>query len=174
MFRCRAHLWKSWLLDIALVLAIVLYSVGLFGPLFSVKQLVVFIDTVSIASSLAQLVERGYLSLFVLTLTFSVVLPVLKLGVLARLRWRRRRGSGVPALRSLRWIERFAKWSMLDVLVVAMLVVSVKLHLVVEVQVHYGLYAFAGSVLLTMAIVPSLIDSAARSASPMPAARPRS
>jgi paraquat-inducible protein A len=40
---------------------------------------------------------------------------------------------------------------MLDVFVVATLVVSVKLGSLAQVEVHYGLYAFAASVLLTMA-----------------------
>jgi len=39
---------------------------------------------------------------------------------------------------------------MLDVFVVAVLVVSVKLGAIVQVEMRYGLYAFAASVIVTM------------------------
>ncbi|MEE9447898.1 MAG: paraquat-inducible protein A, partial [Arenicellales bacterium] len=55
-----------------------------------------------------------------------------------------------PTQRYLHWIQKLGKWSMLDVFVVAVLVVAVKLRAIAEVQMHYGLYAFAVSVLLTM------------------------
>ncbi len=157
-----ARNWKSWLFDIALVLAMALYAAGLFGPLFTVRQLLIFTDTVSIASSLAQLLEQGYPVLFLLILLFSVLVPLLKFAVLARLRWRSASRTG--ASRWLRWLEQLAKWSMLDVLVVAMLVVSIKLNLIVDVRVHYGLYAFASSVLLTMVLVPWVTAANMRSA----------
>ena len=41
---------------------------------------------------------------------------------------------------------------MLEVFVVALLLVSVKLGALLNVQVHYGVYAFATSVLLTMGV----------------------
>lgn len=144
--------WRSRWLDVALVAAIVLYGAGLFGPLFTVEKLLIFSNTVSIASSLLQLAVQGYGFLFTLVLVFSVLLPMAKLGILASVRWRR---FDVP-LAALRWMERLAKWSMLDVFVVALLVISIKLDFVAEVRIHYGLYAFAGSVLLTMAIAARL------------------
>ena len=144
--------WQSPWLDLALVAAIVLYGAGLFGPLFTVEKLLIFSNTVSIASSLLQLAAQGYGFLFVLVLVFSVLLPMAKLGTLAYVRWRR---SAAPSP-ALRWVERLAKWSMLDVFVVALLVISIKLDFVAEVRIHYGLYAFAASVLLTMAMAALL------------------
>jgi paraquat-inducible protein A len=44
----------------------------------------------------------------------------------------------------------YGKWSMLDVFVVALLVVSVKLGAMAEARVEIGIYAFAASVILTM------------------------
>ena len=46
----------------------------------------------------------------------------------------------------------YGKWSMLDVFVVAVLLASVKLAGLAQVEIHSGLYAFAASVLLTMLI----------------------
>jgi paraquat-inducible protein A len=47
---------------------------------------------------------------------------------------------------------------MLDVFVVAVLVVAVKLGAIADVEMRYGLYAFAGSVLLTMLITSSIVS----------------
>jgi paraquat-inducible protein A len=44
----------------------------------------------------------------------------------------------------------YSKWSMLDVFVVALLVVSVKLGSLAQAHVELGIYAFAASVVLTM------------------------
>jgi paraquat-inducible protein A len=41
---------------------------------------------------------------------------------------------------------------MLDVFVVAVLVVTVKLGTIAQVQIHYGLYAFCAAILLTLFI----------------------
>ena len=55
-------------------------------------------------------------------------------------------------IRHLHWMHLYGKWSMLDVFVVAVLLASVKLGALAQVQIHSGLYAFAASVLLTMLI----------------------
>ena len=47
---------------------------------------------------------------------------------------------------------------MLDVFVVAVLVVVVKLGAIASVQMEPGLYAFAGSVLLTMYITARIVS----------------
>jgi len=64
----------------------------------------------------------------------------------------RNQGSSVTLIRHLHWMHLYGKWSMLDVFVVAVLLASVKLGALAQVQIHNGLYAFAASVLLTMLI----------------------
>ncbi|OQX45604.1 MAG: paraquat-inducible membrane protein A, partial [Candidatus Sedimenticola endophacoides] len=49
-------------------------------------------------------------------------------------------------------MHEYGRWSMLDVFVVALLVVSVKLDAIARVQIHYGLYAFSAAVLITMLV----------------------
>ncbi len=51
----------------------------------------------------------------------------------------------------LRRIEALGRWSMLDVFVVALLVVTTKLGILADVEVHAGIYFFAASVLASMA-----------------------
>jgi paraquat-inducible protein A len=46
---------------------------------------------------------------------------------------------------------------MLDVMVVAMLIVSVKLGAIASIQIHTGLYVFGGAVLLIMLITHQVV-----------------
>ena len=57
----------------------------------------------------------------------------------------------------LHWMHLYGKWSMLDVFVVAILVVAVKLGAIANVEMRYGLYAFAASVLITMFITARIV-----------------
>ena len=51
----------------------------------------------------------------------------------------------------------FGKWSMLDVFVVAVLVVTVKLGAIASVEARYGLYAFTVAVFLTMYVTARVV-----------------
>jgi paraquat-inducible protein A len=80
-------------------------------------------------------------------LVFSVIFPAAKLVTLG-LSFRADQGS---AERHLGWLEQLGKWSMLDVFVIAALVVCFKgfpggSH----VEVEWGIYVFAASVVLSM------------------------
>jgi len=135
----------------ALVLALGLLCVGLFAPLLTLRQFFVFSSRVSLVSGLGDLANEGQWPLFAIVLGFSVILPLLKLGLLFRV-WNMESATGESARRHLHWMVHYGKWSMLDVFVVATLVVSVKLGSLAQVRVEYGLYAFGASVLLTMAV----------------------
>lgn len=52
--------------------------------------------------------------------------------------------------KSLNLIHNYGRWAMLDVLVVAILLVSIKLGAIASVEIHAGLYWFAASVLIVM------------------------
>ena len=135
-------------------------GVGLTAPVLTLEKFFIFNNTVSIFSGLVQLFEEGRVFLFLIILLFSVILPVLKLGVLFRLL--ASRGGGEALHRYLRLMHQYGKWSMLDVFVVALLVVAVKLGAVARVETHYGLYAFGAAVLLTMAVTARVIRLAGR------------
>jgi len=49
-------------------------------------------------------------------------------------------------------MHEYGRWAMLDVMVVAVLIVTVKLGAVASIEVHYGLYVFGTAVLLLMLI----------------------
>jgi len=56
-------------------------------------------------------------------------------------------------------------WAMLDVMIVALLVVTVKLGAIASIQVHSGLYIFGFGVILLMTVtgkVSKLVQQSAR------------
>ena len=107
--------------------------------------------TVTLYSTITQLYAGGEYFLFSVIGVFSVCFPILKICTLLF-------ANNIVMQRntflaySFHIVETFGKWSMLEVFVVALLLVSVKLGALLNVQVHYGVYAFATSVLLTMFI----------------------
>lgn len=123
-----------------------LLVVGLFAPLMTLEKFLIFTNQVSLYSGLRDLWREGDWFLFALIGLFSLLFPFLKLLLLAA-------AVNLPGDRHhgpLHWLEVIGKWSMLDVFVVALLVVSLKLRGMASVQVQYGAYAFAAAVLLTM------------------------
>ena len=129
---------------------------GLLSPIITLEKFVVIENTFSVLSGVIQLLKEGQWFLFLVISAFSIVLPVLKLGVLYLLV-----GSRVPDKRRLHrylhWMHLYGKWSMLDVFVVAILVVAVKLGAIANVEMRYGLYAFAASVLITMYVTARVV-----------------
>jgi paraquat-inducible protein A len=143
-------------LRILLVVTAVLLAVGLAAPIITLKKFVIVENTFSVLSGVIQLAREGQWFLFFIIGGFSVILPILKIAVLYRLVSRKRR-CDASVQRYLHWMHLYGKWSMLDVFIVAVLVVAVKLGAIASVEMRYGLYAFAASVLLTMVITARVV-----------------
>jgi len=140
-----------------LVIIIICLTTGLFSPIITLEKFYFFENTVSIASGLLELIQEGQILLFIIIFLFSIVLPVLKLFVLNKL-LSPSLTEPVSLQKYLRWMHHYGKWSMLDVFVVAILLATVKLGSVANVQLHYGLYLFAGAVLLTMLVTARVVQ----------------
>ena len=125
--------FPKWELKFNLIIltSFILFIIGIFAPLLTFEKFFIFSNKVSIVS------------------LFSLVLPFLKIVVLCRV-WNGDRNNLTKHERLITWIARYGKWSMLDVFVAAVLIVTVKLGAIASVHLRYGLYAFAASVLLTM------------------------
>ncbi|MDF2180852.1 paraquat-inducible protein A [Neptuniibacter sp. CAU 1671] len=132
-----------------LLLTLGLLLAGLWLPMVTLTQLLIFDNTFSVISGISGLFERGNLLLGLLLLAFSVCVPLLKMGLLFRL-VNHGRLSTVRLKRLLYLMHDYGRWAMLDVLVVAVLVVMVKLGAFASIEVHPGLYLFAGAVLMIM------------------------
>lgn len=113
------------------------------------KKFVLVENTFSVLSGVIELIKEGQFFLFIVITGFSVILPMLKIGVLYQLLSMKEDNSG-QLDRYLHWMHLYGKWSMLDVFVVAILVVAVKLGAIASVEMRFGLYAFTAAVVLTM------------------------
>jgi len=137
------------LVNLALLGSLGLLFYGLQAPILTLEKFYFFSNTVSLLSALRQLAIEAEWGLFVLVGTFSVLFPILKFFILLLI-WNFDAAHGERHRRHLHWLAVYSKWSMLDVFVVALLVVSVKLGSLAEAHVEVGIYAFAASVILTM------------------------
>lgn len=129
--------------------ALVLYPAAMTLPVLELHKLG-HVRGVTVWSGAVDLVEQGELAVGILVFVCSVVVPLLKmLGILA-LSWRRDLGSERARARAHQWIEWAGRWSMLDVLLVAILVAAVKLGNWADIQAGPGVFAFAGVVALSL------------------------
>jgi len=146
-----------------LLLSAALLVLGWLLPIMTVETLLILTDEVSILDSCWQLLEQGEVFLFLVIFVFSIVFPLIKLGVALYLWWLadlERPGF----LRSLAWIETLGKWSMLDVFVVALSVVAIQMSFVSEVEIHPGIYLFTAAVALSIVAVSRITWLARRAA----------
>ena len=133
------------------MLALAALVIGVSAPLLTLEKMYFFENTVSLLSTIKGLYIQKEWFLFTVIAVFSLCIPVIKIaGLVLILNVEYQKNSFLD--KTLHVIEIVGKWSMLDVFVVALLLVSVKLGVLAKVDVHYGLYAFTASVLLTMSI----------------------
>ncbi len=129
-------------------IAATLFVAGIAFPFFDVTQFWVFSDTVSVLSGLGDMARADEWFLFGIILLFTIVFPAVKLLMLTRVWWNRGRHDE-RADRALRWVSHLGKWSMLDVFVVAILVVTIKASQIARISIDHGVYLFSASILLT-------------------------
>ena len=114
----------------------------------------------SLVGGIRQLFEHGFPFIGGLILIFSIAFPLWKLGVLWAASWATSHGEHPRRL--LKLVEKLGKYSMLDVLVIALLVVAIKgLPGGTAVTLGPGFYCFAVSVLLALGL-PSIVRSASK------------
>jgi paraquat-inducible protein A len=120
---------------------------GAIMPMFTFSQFYIFNDTFSLASGIFYLLTEGQPLLFLVVFSFSILMPAYKMYILYRLLHKR---DGNDRHRQLHILSFLGKWSMLDVFVVAILVVTVKLGAIANIKVHFGIYLFTLAVLASM------------------------
>ena len=150
-------------LNLLLLLCSILLGLGLFGPAMLVEPGYGKLNTAvallspqlknpyefSIVTGIRSLFADGHYVIASVVFLFSVVFPIWKLGVIWAALDRIR--SGLPAHPLLGTIERWGKFSMLDIFVIAVIVVAFKgLPGDATVSIRWGLYAFSGSILLSL------------------------
>ncbi|MFW5426479.1 MAG: paraquat-inducible protein A [Methylophagaceae bacterium] len=151
-----------------LVFSSVLLLIGFIAPMLTISKFIIVKHSLSIIAGVWQLLIEGQIILFIIIALFSIVLPIAKIILLFNLlhpttRHPNRRNK------MLHLMHDYGRWAMLDVMVVAILIVSVKLGAIASIQVHAGLYIFGAAVLLIMFItqqVVSLSEAALPSSAP--------
>lgn len=143
---CRGDRQRHIALNVLLASAALAFGLGIWAPMLTLTRLVFLENTFSVLSGIRQLYLEGEYPLFAILGLFTLVLPVMKLTLLAWA-WNR---PWTANRRWLRWLDALGKWSMLDVFVVAVLIASVQLGPVATIRLHYGLYLFAASVIMMM------------------------
>ena len=151
LFRGEANL-----LRVLLVLATLLLVVGLVTPMMTISKFVVLNNSFSVLSGIIELLAGGQYLLFIIIAGFSIVMPFFKLHILFKL-VNQKYTSTKTVKRYLHLMHDYGRWAMLDVLVVAVLIVTVKLGAIVSIQVHSGLYFFGASVVLIMYITHRVV-----------------
>jgi paraquat-inducible protein A len=149
-------------LRLILGITIILLGVGLVAPIITLNKFVLIENTFSVLGGVIELFREGHVFLFIVITGFSIVLPLLKIAVLVRLLGGKE-NKVVNLDKYLHWMHLYGKWSMLDVFVVAVLVVSVKLGAIASVEMRYGLYAFAAAVVLSMYVTARVVSLTDRS-----------
>ena len=151
------HPGAAWRLRIILWITTALLGVGLVAPIITLTKFVLIENTFSVLSGVIELFREGQFFLFIIITAFSVVLPLLKIVLLYTI-LSAKDNNPANIRKYLHWMHSFGKWSMLDVFVVAILVVSVKLGAIASVEMRYGLYAFAAAVILKMYVTARVVS----------------
>jgi len=136
-------------LDIAVYLLLSTSTLwaGLHFPVLTVRKIWEK-NTFTVLSGIRDLMHDGQLFLAAVVFFFSIVFPIVKLAALyaiwvVPMRPESRR-------RILHGLSMLGKWSMLDVFIVAVIIVSVKLGALASAKAEQGIYFFGISILFAM------------------------
>ncbi len=175
---------RRFLLSIAIVAASVCLALGVSQPIIKLTRFVFWSSEHSLMTTVWVLIHENQLFLGITVLIFSIVFPVLKLFYLVIV-------STLPAseirklgfrLRALEWL---GKWSMHDVLVMALMIFFIKSQSVYDAASLTGVYFFTAAVVLMILAYswlrietvrettqrPEVLVAAPESQAPIPKAR---
>jgi paraquat-inducible protein A len=147
---------RSFLLGLMIVAATVCLVLGLTLPIVRLTRFYIWTDVHSLISVVSELYASGEIFLAAVICIFSVIFPFIKLLYLLALYSIRQVHPG-GAGRLLKRVAWLGKWSMLDVLVLALLIFYAKSTRLADATSMPGIYLFSASVILTM-IANSMIE----------------
>lgn len=132
---------------VLLVCGIALLPLGVLLPMLETRRLFFFRDSYSLVEVAQSLIASEEWLLGGVIIAFCLVFPTLKAMLLVRMHF-----SPPPKVKDshLLWLERLGKWSMLDVLVAALIVVGFSRNGVVSASSLPGLYFFSTAAILLM------------------------
>jgi paraquat-inducible protein A len=138
---------RRFLLSLAIIGAAVCLALGISLPILKLTKFMFWTSEYSLMSTVAVLIRQGQTFLGLVVLVFSIIFPIVKLLYLLLI-------STLPAaelrrhskrLRAMEWI---GKWSMHDVLVLALMIFFLKSQGVYDAASLPAVYLFTAAVLL--------------------------
>lgn len=145
----RDRVASNRLAAVIAVLALVCLGVGLSSPFMTMDKLGTR-NTFSLVGGVIELFERGNVIIGSVLLVFSVLFPIMKLLALLA-------ATSSHAPLTTRWrkilhkaADLTGKYSMLDVMVIAVIIVLVKFKNLAHVEAHSGVVWFCGAVVLSL------------------------
>ena len=136
----------QFVLPVLLLAATISFTLGVSLPLIRVERLFVFADEPSLLAMISELWAGGDIALAAVIALFSVIFPATKLSVLYLDAYA---GASQPHIPG--WFRALANWSMLDVVLVALVIFAAKTSGVATAFTRPGLWFFAASAVLTAA-----------------------
>jgi paraquat-inducible protein A len=158
----RASGWDR-LLTLGLLAACGLLAAGLTLPIIQTSRWLFLSDQMSLLRLVRELWVEREIFLSIVVAVFSVVFPVIKLIVAYGL-WRMTAATSARFGRLLSLVDFLGKWSLADVLIVALAIVVIKSSGFASATVGLGVYPFTAAIVLTAAIVARLKQLAKRAA----------
>jgi paraquat-inducible protein A len=131
-----------------LAIALIALPFTWFLPLFR-TELLVFLDNEVTVIGAARTLFKADLALFAVIVLFGMIVPVAKLAGLLHA-W-----AMLPSAKgraSIGALNKISKFSMLDIFLIAVTIVGLKGVGLGKVETAYGLHAFAGVVLMILAL----------------------
>lgn len=137
-----------YVLPVLLVLAPFLFALGLTLPLMTFEKLFFFKEDPSLLGIIASLMDSNA-ALALLVALFSIVFPFVKMAAVAAeaLAPAGSEGSGFAKL-----VPLLTKWSMMDVMLVAVVITAAKTSGLANAFTEAGLWCYAGAALMTTVI----------------------
>ena len=144
----KKHPRAGWPIVLMLSLALVLFVCGIFRPFTAVTKLWLFENQISVYQGLVILWRSSELFLFLILFVFTVIFPFVKINAMLAL-WLYPNLDDEHAHNMFQFVANLGKWSMLDVFVVAILVLTVNSGGLASIKVEDGFFLFFLSVMLT-------------------------
>jgi paraquat-inducible protein A len=142
------HRRAGWTILAMLLASLGCYFAGIFLPFTTVSKLWLFNNQISVFHGLVVLWKAGELFLFLILFVFTICFPFLKINSLLAI-WFYPGLTADQAKAYYKFVSHLGKWSMLDVFVVAILVLTVKSTGIASIKVGSGFFLFFLSVMLT-------------------------
>ena len=150
---------SNFAISLMLMISTVTFISGISLPFLTITKFFIFADQISILSGLWQLLKETEIVLFIVIFLFTIALPSLKI-IFLMIFWYGDFSKKDDRKKYVDLIHKVGKWSMLDVFVVAILVVSIKTGILVKTEIHSGLYCFLVSIILTMIATSKILHIA--------------